>query len=147
MTTLPVLDSGTTEWLVDLLWNSEPLRQYFKNPQTGGLSCPAGYEAVFMPTWQHQSFTSRMKFHSCWLITKWFHENTYKSTAMFSVYWRTASGQGKKNSGNSFGGLYMPAVKAVHQLTYRHPDHSLAYDIYLSLDWILITIWKTYSSI
>ncbi|XP_045211962.2 macrophage-expressed gene 1 protein-like [Mercenaria mercenaria] len=84
-----------------------------KNPQTGGYSCPDGYESVPLQQGTKSSSRSRRSCHSCWLFFHCCNSVTDTAYASFSAYWCAATGKVKADSGFLFGGLYTPTMANV----------------------------------
>lgn len=84
-----------------------------KNPQTGGYSCPDGYESVPLQTGSKSKAGSERKCHRCWLIAHCCHTDNYVSTATYTAYWCAATKEVGQNSGFLFGGVYTDQVENI----------------------------------
>lgn len=106
-----------------------------KNPQTGGESCPKGYEAVPLQSGSKSSSETRRNCHSCWLFFHCCDTNTYYASASYSAYWCAATGEVAANSGFLFGGLYTSTVANV--ITQSHSCPAEFYPLKLLTDLIV----------
>ncbi|KAL4224797.1 membrane-attack complex / perforin [Mactra antiquata] len=115
-----------------------------KNPQTGSMSCPSGYESIPLQSGSVSKHEQRRECDSCWIFFTCCDTYTVSAYANYQAYWCAATGQVKQDSGFLFGGLYTSKTPNIMTQSQSCPSEYYPLKLFGMTDYLVICVSDDY---